>query len=69
MFWANLQEHGVVYMQSSGKHLTWLWKNHKFYNTLAKIISCDTPQSMKRQDKGPNEHDENYIPSRLGWKM
>ena len=34
-----------------------------FDNILAKSFSPDTPQSIKRQNKGPKEHDEKYIPS------
>ena len=28
-----------------------------------KSFSSDIPQSIKRQNKGPKEHDEKYIPS------
>ena len=31
--------------------------------TILKVFSSDTPQSIKRQNKGPKEHDEKYIPS------
>ena len=36
-------------------------KKQTFYNML-KAFSSDTPQSIKRQNKGPKEHDEKYIP-------
>ena len=32
-------------------------KKQTFYNIL-KAFSSDTPQSIKRQNKGPKEHDE-----------
>ena len=32
-----------------------------FYNIL-KAFSSDTPQNIKRQNKGPKEHDENIYP-------
>ena len=32
-----------------------------FYNIL-KAFSSDTPQSIKRQNKGQKEQDEKYIP-------
>ena len=37
-------------------------KKQTFYNIL-QAFSSDTPQSIKRQNKGPKEHDEKYIPS------
>ena len=37
------------------------WKKQTFYNIL-KAFSSDTPQSIKRQNKGPKEHDENIYP-------
>ena len=36
-------------------------KKRTFYNIL-KAFSSDTPQSIKRQNKGPKEHDENIYP-------
>ena len=36
-------------------------KKQTFYNIL-KAFSSDTPQSIKRQNKGPKEHDENIYP-------
>ena len=36
------------------KHFTTYW---------LKAFSSDTPQSIKRQNKGPKEQDEKYIPS------
>ena len=38
------------------KHLTTYWLKH---------FSSDTPKSIKRQNMGPKEHDEKYIPSTL----
>ena len=35
------------------KHFTTYW---------LKAFSSDTPQSIKRQNKGPKEHDENIYP-------
>ena len=34
-------------------------KKQTFYNIL-KAFSSDTPQSIKRQNKGPKKHDEKY---------
>ena len=34
-----------------------------FVSYWLKPFSSDTPQSIKRQNKGPKEHDEKYIPS------
>ena len=36
------------------KHFTTYW---------LKAFSSDTPQRIKRQNKGPKEHDEKYLPS------
>ena len=39
-------------------------KKGKYFTTYwLKAFSPDTPQSIKRQKKGPIEHDEKYIPS------
>ena len=36
-------------------------KKQTFYNIL-KAFSSDIPQSIKRQNQGPEEHDENIYP-------
>ena len=41
-------------MALKSKHFTTYW---------LKAFSSDTPQSIKRQNKGPKEHNEKYIPS------
>ena len=37
-------------------------KGKRFIYTILKAFLSDIPQSIKCQNKGPKEHDENYIP-------
>ena len=37
-------------------------RNYSFKMALEKAFSSDTPQSIKRQNKGPKEHDKNIYP-------
>ena len=40
-----------------------LEKSKHFITNWLKAFLSDTPKSTKRQNKGPKEHDEIYIPS------